>query len=894
MFWRRKVTERDLEREIREHLELEAEEQRERGLAPQEAGNAARRAFGNPTLVAENTRAVWKWTALGHLAQDFCYGLRTMRKNLAFTAAAVLSLALGIGANTAIFSLIDALLLRSLPVHNPGELVQVMLVQQGHAVNSFGYPAIGALAARTDLFAGLCGFSDAAFNLTSGDGVERAAGAWVTGGYYQTLGLQPFAGRLLTAGDDQPGAPPVAVLSYDYWDRRYGHDFNVLGRALQIEGKPVTIVGVSPPGFIGANVGGAANLTLPLAALPQLIPSRAQQLESRSQWLRVLARLKPGGSIGISIGISIAQAKARLAVIWPRMAPIATAPRMSPEQRQALLASSIDLIPGGTGSSYFREQFRRPLFILMGITGLVLLIACANFANLLLARGTARAKEIALRFAIGAGRGRIVRQLLTESLMLSLLGAALGIALAGIGSRLLVALLSTGRTAILLDLQPDARVLLFTSAIAVVTGIVFGLVPALRATAAGPGPALKADAGITPRTRSRLLPALVTSQVALSLVLLIGAGLFIRTLRNLQQIDPGFRREGVLLVLLDASRAGYRAGDKGTRLTAVYQELLNRYAGLPGVLSASLSNNTPLSGGIHSGPVSINGQPPTQESAHFNSVSPRFFETLGTPRVLGRDFNEHDEAGAAAVAIVNEAFVRRYLPGVPPMGQQVAMGENRAKPMEIVGVVKDAVSFSLRQPPPPTVYAPYLQNPETVGFIYFEIRAAGSLSQTAALVRDDLRARFPQTPVQAQVLPLTEQVDRALIQERLLAALGACFGVLALMLAGVGLYGLLAYTVTRSTSEIGIRMALGAMPGEVLWLVLGSALRLVCLGVAVGIPAAWAASRLIATMLFGLTATDPFTILGATLMLILAALLAAFLPARRATHVDPMVALRHE
>jgi predicted permease len=433
-------------------------------------------------------------------------------------------------------------------------------------------------------------------------------------------------------------------------------------------------------------------------------------------------------------------------------------------------------------------------------------------------------------------------------------------------------------------------VLLFTSAIAIATGILFGLVPALRATAAGPGPALQADAGITPRTRSRLLPALVTSQVALSLVLLIGAGLFVRTLRNLQQIDTGFRREGVLLVLLDASRAGYQ----GTRLTAVYQELLDRYAGLPGVVSASLSNNTPLSGGIHSQPVSINGQPPTQESAHFNSVSPRFFETLGTPRVLGRDFTEHDEPGAAAVAIVNEAFVRRYLPGVPPMGQQVAMAEARAKPMEIVGVVKDAVSFSLREPPPPTVYVPYLQNPEAIGFIYFEIRAGGSLSQTAALVRDDLRARFPQTPVQAQVLPLTEQVDRALIQERLLAALGTCFGALALMLAGVGLYGLLAYTVTRSTSEIGIRMALGAMPGEVLWLVLQSALRLVGLGVAVGILAAWVASRLVAAMLFGLTATDPLTILGATLMLMLAALLAAFLPARRAIQVDPMVALRHE
>jgi predicted permease len=882
MFWRRKVRERDLEREIRAHLELEAEEQRERGLAPEEARNTARRTFGNPTLVTEEARAVWTWTAFDHLAQDVRYALRTMRKNLGFSTAAVLSLALGIGANTAIFSLIDALLLRSLPVRNPGELVQVMLVEDGHTIDSFGYPSIGALAARTDLFAGLCGFTSYSFNLISGDGAERVAAALVTGGYYQTLGLQPFAGRLLTPADDQPGAPPAAVLSYDYWANRLGRDFNTIGRSLQIEGKPVAIVGVSAPGFIGANVGDAANLTLALAALPQLKPERAAQLESNSQWIRVLARPQPG--------ISIAQAKARLAVIWPRMASIATTARMNPKRREALLASSIDLVPGGTGSSYLRGQFRRPLLVLMGITGLVLLIACANFANLLLARGTARAKEIALRFAIGAGRGRIVRQLLTESLMLSLLGATLGLALAGIGSRLLVALLSTGRSVVLLDLRPDASVLLFTSAVAIATGILFGLMPALRATASGPGPALKADAGITPRTRSRLLPALVTSQVALSLMLLVGAGLFVRTLRNLQQIDPGFRREGVLLVNLDASRAGYR----DTRLTATYQALLDRFAGHPGVVSASLSNNTPLSGGIHTDWVSINGQPPDGSTAHFNSVSPRFFDTLGTPRVLGRDFAEHDEPGAASVAIVNEAFVRRYLPDRRPLGQQVSQERPSAKPMEIVGVVKDAISFSLREPPPPTVYVPYLQNPESVGFITFEIRVGGSLSQTAALVRDDLRTRFPHTPVQAQVLPLTEQVDRALIQERLLAALGTCFGALALMLAGVGLYGLLAYTVTRSTNEIGIRMALGAMRGEVLWLVLKSALWLVSLGIAVGIPAAWAASRLINSMLFGLTATDPLTIFGATLMLILAALLAAFLPARRATHVDPMVALRYE
>jgi predicted permease len=880
--WFRKSPEQDLERELHSHLELEAEEQRGSGLSPDDAPSAAQRAFGNTTLVMEDMRAMWTWTPIDRLAQDLRYALRTMRKNLGFSAAAILSLALGIGANTAIFSLIDTLLLRSLPVRNPAELVQVMLVEQGHPGSSFGYPTIGALAARTDIFDGLCGFSSASFNLTSRDGSERVSGAWVTGEYYRTLGLEALAGRLLTPGDDQPGAPPVAVLSYAYWQTRFAGDFGVLGQSIRIGGKPVKIVGVSPRGFSGANVGDAANLTLPLAALAQVTPERAPQLASGSQWLRVLARPRPG--------ISMAQAKARLAVVWPRLAPIATTARMNAKRRQVLLTSTIDLVPGGTGWSMLREQFRRPLFVLMGVTGLVLLIACANFANLLLARGAARSKEIALRFAIGAGRGRIVRQLLTESLMLSSAGAALGIGVAWPASRLLVVLLSSGRRdMVLLNLQPDATVLLFTSAVAVVTGILFGLVPALRATATGPGPALKTNSGITPRTRSRFLPALVVSQVSLSLVLLIGAGLFARTLRNLQQLDPGFRREGVLIVNFDARPAGY----KDARLAAVYRDLREQFAALPGVVSASLSSNVPLSGAIWSEPVSVNGQPPTQESVHVNSIAPRFFETLGTPLVLGRDFTERDGPGAGGVAIVNENFVRRYLPEGHPLGQQISM-PGTSNTMEIVGVVKDTVSWSLREPAPPFVYRSYFQYPENIGFASFEIRAGSSLARTARLVQGVLRARFPETSAQAQVQTMTEQVERTLIQERLLAALGACFGALALILAAVGLYGLLAYTVARSTSEIGIRMALGAERTEVLWGVFKGALGLLGRGVVLGIPAAYAGSRLISSMLFGLTTTDPLTILGATLLLGGAALLAAFLPARRASRVDPLVALRYE
>lgn len=881
-WWLGKERERDLERELRTHLELEAEGQRDSGLTSEQAASAAHRVFGNTTRVKEEVRQAWGWTFASQLRQDLRYAARTIKSNLAFSAAAVVSLGLGIGANTAIFTLIDALLLRTLPVSNPGELMQLQLVEQGHAGDSFGYPVVRALAERTGIFAGVCGFSGASLDVDSRYGSQRVTGAWVTGGYYPTLGLEAFAGRLLTPYDDQPGAAPVAVLSYAYWKNQFGRDFSVVGRSISIEGKPVTVVGISPNGFTGANVGDAANLTLALAALPQLFPERATALESGSQWLRVLARPNPG--------ISITQAKARLAVVWPRMASIATTPRMNAKRRQVLLTSSIDLIPGGTGYSYLRGEFRRPLLILMAVTGLVLLIACANFANLLLARGAARSREIALRFAIGASRWRIVRQLLTESVILSSLGAALGIGMAGVSSRLLIALLSMGRRdAVLLDIRPDARVLLFTSAVALATGIVFGLVPALRATAIGPGAALKGAIGVARRTRSRLLPALVASQVALSLMLLIGAGLFVRTLQNLERLNPGFRSEGVLLVNLDPRRAGYK--DAG--LAALYEELLHRFERLPGVISATLSSNTPLSGAIWSEPVSINGQPPTKESAHINLVAPKYFNTLGTPLMLGRDFNAEDRPGASGVAIVNETFARQFL-GEHPLGQRVSIPNPHYDSFEVVGVVKDTRSWSLREAAPPSLYLPAFQYPQMIGAAYFELRAEGSLARTAALARDVLHARFRSIPAAVQAEPFTEQVRRTLTQERMLAALGTCFGALALILAAVGLYGLLAYAVARSTSEIGIRIALGARRGEVLGWVLWRALRLVACGIALGIPGAWAGSRLVSSTLFGLTPTDPPAICGATALFALTALAAALLPAFRAARIDPMVALRYE
>ena len=882
MRWRHE-RERDLERELQAHLELEAEEQQAAGLGAAEARHAARRAFGNPALVKEDTRAAWGWTAVQLLANDVRYALRAMRRERGFTAAAILSLALGIGANTAIFSLMDALLLRSLPVHNPGELVELMLVERGHAGDSFGYPSVRVLADRSDLFAGVCGFSGAVLNIHKLEETTRLNGAWVSGGCYGTLGIEPLAGRLLTPDDDRPGAAAVAVLSYAYWKDRFGGDFRAVGQDLRIEGQPVRIVGISPRGFDGATIGFAANVTLALAAMPQLFPERAGALESGPQWLRVLARPRPG--------LTVEQLKARLAVVWPQMAAVTVTPQMDPRRREVLLASSIAVIPGGTGWSLLRGQFRRPLTVLLAITGLVLLVACANFANLLLARGAARGKEIALRFAIGAGRSRVVRQLLTESVALSVAGALVGLGLAGAGGRALLALLSAGQfDGIVLDLSPDLRVLLFTTSVALVTGLVFGLAPAWRATAMGPAAALKGGSGIAPRTRSRLLPALVVTQAGLSLALLIGAGLFIRTLEKLRERDPGFRSEGVLLVTFDARRAGYQ----GERLAALYHELLDRFGHLGGVASVSLSTNTPLSGGYWSSGVSVDGRPPGKEAAQLNSVALRYFETLGTPLVRGRDFEDRDQPGAAGTAVVNEAFASKYLSGGDPLGRHISFDGPRHPVFEIVGVVRNTVAHSLREAPPPFVYLPYFQDPGRISSVTFEVRVSGSPARVEGLFRDSLRARFAGAPVQVQIQGMTGQVDRSLVEERMLAALGACFGGLALVLAAVGLYGLLAYAVARSTSEIGIRLALGAQRGEVLGRVLRSALALLAGGIVVGLPAAWAGTRLIGSMLFGLGAGDPLTILLATAVLAATAMGAALVPALRAARVDPLVALRYE
>jgi predicted permease len=606
------------------------------------------------------------------------------------------------------------------------------------------------------------------------------------------------------------------------------------------------------------------------AALPLLNPEAASLLGPGNIWLRVLVRLQEG--------VSVERAKSRLAAAWPEISPRAIDSRWPLDRQQAIAKASFDFAAGGTGWTYMRNMFRKPLLVLMGVVALVLLIACANVANLLLARAKARQKEIAVRLAIGAGRPRIMRQLLVESTLLSLIGAGFGLALASVFSRILVNTLSNPLTPMVFDLTPNGHVLGFTSAVAIGTGILFGLAPAFQSTAAGASAVLKDSQS---RSRTRLLSSLVSVQVALSLLLLVGAGLFVRTLQNLQNVDPGFQSEGVLVVQLEG------------RPTALPRELLDAVRSVPGVASASISTHTPLNGSTWSEPAVPSGQPlPKRDNAHFIGAGPHFFETMRTPLLAGREFAESDGSGSPGVAVVNEVYAQRHFPGRNPLGQHLsAMVRGRRAELEIIGVARNAHLRGLREAPPPAVYVAYSQLTGDVP-ISLVIRASRQAGQTAAAVQKVLQSRLPDAPV--EVRGLTAQVDAAMVRERMMATLAGAFGALALILASIGLYGLLNYRVARRTREIGIRMALGARRSSLVGMEIRNAIWLIVTGVALGLPAAWVATKWVESMLFGLQPADPATIAGAVILLTAAALTAAWLPARRASHVDPMTALRHD
>jgi predicted permease len=865
---------------------------------------------------------------MGTLIQDLRYGVRMLAKNPGFTAVSILTLALGIGPNTAIFSLIDAVLLKTLPVQNSQQLVLLNWVSNGWPSDgvmnslsgdmdqdnsgrltstSFSYPAYEQIRLRNKLLSDVTALSGNESQLNVGYKGQpgRADGELVSGTFFPTLGVQPMLGRVFTTDDDRIGASPAAVISYGYWERRFGRDPGIVGQTITVNGVPVTVVGVSPPEFYGVQPVRAVEVWLPLHTQPLIEPrwSASDQepggatgprpadslFHARNNWwVLIMGRLKPGASEQ--------QARAELEVIFQQSIASDIKPTTKPETIPHLGVES-----GSKGLNELRREFSKPLFILMTVVGLVLLIACANVANLLLARATARHKGVAVRLAVGAGRGRVIRQLLIESLLLAGLGGATGLILAFWCADLLVTFIASGREPITLNVTPDPRVLGFTAAISMLTGILFGLSPALRATRLDLMPALKESArDPLPASASwrgwRLGKGLVVTQVSLSIVLLVGAGLFVRTLTNLENVNAGFNTRNLLLFGIDPTQDGY----KGRRLEDFYREMVRRLQTLPGVRSVSMSAGTPLGGGVSIMGTWIQGYTPkpTEKTdgaqAYVNWVGPRFFETLGIPRVLGRTLDDTDTEGRPKVAVVNQQFARQFLANGNPIGRRFGtMDAKHSGDIEIVGVVGDAKYKDLRQEVPPTVYIPILQDFAQLGPMHFEVRTAGDPMGVAGAVRrmaQDLDHNLALYDMRSQ----TEQINQTLFQERLFARLTGFFGLLAALLACVGVYGIMTFAVTRRTREIGIRMALGASRAGIVEMVLRETLVPVGIGIAMGIIVAFGASRLVASLLYGLQPTDPLTIGFAVLGMAGGSLLASYIPARRATKVDPMVALRYE
>lgn len=842
------------------------------------------------------------------LLADLRYAVRVMRKNPGFTTVAVVSLALGIGANTAIFSLVDAVLLRTLPVKDPHQLYAVGR-NPAQPSPVWNYPDYAAMRDRNTGFSGLIAYSGiqpAGFTVGSptDSRTEVALGVQVSGNYFQVLGVEPAAGRVLNPEDDRrPGAGPYIVLSHGFWRRRFGADPRVAGTTVRVNGYPFTIVGVAREGFTGIDTGVSPDFFAPLTMRTE-ITKRANWNNRNNWWIIVLGRLKPGASIP--------KLEAELYNIGRDME--AENRRTALDQRFVNRALEVKLLPAARGYSWFRNRLSKPLVVLLIVVGVVLLIACANVANLLLARAAGRKQEIAVRLAIGSGRARLVRQLLIESTLLAFLGGIAGLAFAYFGVRVLMALMPySGWAPVSLQVNPDARVLGFTFAVCVATGTLFGLAPALQSTRPELVPALKQESGSTgTREGFRLRKSLVVLQVALSVVLLIGAGLFVRTLANLRNVDAGFHKERVLFVMVEPDRVGY----KGQRLRSFYERLLERVEGLPGVRSAALARITPLGGSRWNDIVQVPGYQPKEkfESVDQNAVGPRFFETMGIPIVLGRDFRpedspafspdpvEHQQPGAPPrpediagprVAVVNESFQKEYFGGENPIGKRFSVGMKSTpeESFEIIGVVKDARYFGLRDATQPMCYQALWRPGASSRTL--TLRTTGDPKLLIEAVRRELRALDATVPI-LQARSIEQQTDNNLLAERLIATLAGFFGLLAMLLAAVGLYGVMAQSVTGRTREMGIRMALGADRSSLLWMVQREALILVAIGTVIGVPAALAITKYAASFLYGVEARDPWVTAGATAFLAAVAMFASYVPARRASLLDPNRALRYE
>jgi predicted permease len=889
--FRKSRVEQELTEELRFHLERLIEEKVAQGMTPGEARYAALREIGGVEQIKEECRDMRRVNYIESLFQDVRYGLRMLAKNRGFTAVAVLTLALGIGANTAIFSLIDTVMLRMLPVSRPGELRQVRIGDPrwpGEPTPTFANPLWEQLRDRQDVFSGVFAWGEDEFDLARGGAVHYAKGVWVSGDFFRALGLRPAAGRLLAASDDRRGCPGVAVLSYGFWQDHYGGAPSAIGSTLSLNTHPVEVIGVAPSGFYGMDVGSKFDVAVPICAAA-IFDGKQSRLDHRSWWwLTVVGRIKPGVSLG--------QLTARLGVLSPQIFTAALPGNWPPAEQKNFLKKVLVTVPAATGISFLRRQFDQPLQILMAVVGLVLLIACANIASLMLARAAARHKEIALRQALGASRTRLIRQLLTECILLSSAGAVVGILFARWGTTLLVRYISTAKNVVFLDLSLDGRVLGFTATVAVLTGILFGVLPAIRSTRVSLTSAMKGSQAleIERPARFRTRQWIVASQVALSLVLLVAAGLLLRSFAKLATLDIGFDRNNVLMVHTDLKTAKVPPDEQLSTDEAIESQL----RALPGVVSVGRSVMTPISGGEWNNNIHTEwSRAGTGDDtlAWFNYVSPGYFQTLRMPLLAGRGFNDRDTKTAPSVAIVNQTLAHRFFPNLNPVGKTFRIddvGGQPGPPIEVVGIIKDSKYESVREDTLPTAFFPATQVPAHADEETFELRTGIRPSALVSAVQAAVGGVNKQIPLEFHTL--AEQVDDSMVQERLLALLSGFFGALALLLAMVGLYGTLSYLVTQRQTEFGIRMALGAQRGSILLLVMRDVAAVLTVGVVVGVCISLAATRLLQQMLFGLGARDAVTIIGAVGVLSGVALVACYIPARRATQVDPMVALRYE
>ena len=910
----RRAKEEELREELQFHLDEEAEQRRELGLSPEDARYAALRELGNLTRVQEDTRALWGWTIVEQLGQDLRYALRTMAANRLFTVLVVLSLGLGIGANTAIYSFVDAILLRSLPVPDPESLVvlnwhakggrvPVMRAMSGSTWGDstsgttsgiFPFPVFELLRTKDSVFASVFAhfqyWQTRSLNVTIRGEADLASGWHVSGGYFRGLGIRAAAGRLIGDVDDRPGAPPVAVVSHAFSQRRFGGPEGAAGQSILLDNLPFTVVGVAPPDFFGVDPAAAPDVYLPMHTLEYMGAGKqfgfrsGAYLDEHYYWVQIMGRLRPG--------VTLAQAQVALAPAFQQwVASTAT------NDREKSNLPALVVRQGARGLDSLRRAYSQPLYILLALVGLILALACANVAHLLLARASARRRELAVRLSIGAGRLRIVRQLLTESVLLASVGGLVGMFVALWGMRFLTLLLGNGKPDFTLRAEMNWHVLTAAAALSLMTGVLFGLAPALEATRVDLISVLKGTRADRLRPLvmlHRIRPGnlLVAFQIAVAVIISVAAGLFVRTLSNLQSVELGFDRHNVLLFQVDAQKAGH----DDPEIVDFYGDLRRRLSAIPGVRSVTLSEDSLIRAGTGL-PIGVAGAPPRPET-RILTVGPEFLETMQIPIVAGRDFEETDRHGSAPVAVINEAFAKANFGDQNPLGRHLILrraepGEPLARDMEIVGVSRNARYGGLTTQIPPVVYIPYDQGYPLPAQMVYALRTWGHPLAYLNAVREIVRRADPRVPV-AEVRTQAADIDRTINQEITFARLCTAFAILALVIACVGVYGAVSYNATRRTGEIGIRMALGARRGGIVQMVLRDVLVLAAVGLCVGLAVALATSRFVASFLYGLKPNDPMALALPAIILLSAVLAAGYVPARKASRIDPVTALRVE